>query len=130
MSLNTQIDNIVKQLFDGTLVSGLDLTRSATYRKSTPGSMNFSTGQLQESYVDVSIKLIARQFNTSEVAKSDGRIRTNDCEFMLRPLTGVELEDMQDDTIILDSKNYRVKSAEKRSLGDKDLVFVIHGEAL
>lgn len=130
MSLNTQLDGIIGQLFSNTLVAGLTLSESATYRKITVGALDYATQTYPETVVDTTVNIIKSDFDANEVAQSSGHILTTDVKFYVRPQTGVTLLAMKDDKIIYSGDTYNVESVEKKALGPTDMVFIIQGRAI
>lgn len=130
MTLNTTVDAIIESLFDNSLIPGLTLTQDATYNAVTAGTFNISTGAYTPSTSSTSIKLIDAEFLKGEIAGSNGQVLTEDSLFYVRPVSGVTLDAMKDDTITLGSKVYRVKEVERKALGSTRLCFIIRAEAM
>lgn len=130
MSLNATIDNIISSLFSDTLISGLTLTQDATYTSNVVSGQDLSTGTFTRSQTDTSIQLIQLDYSVGEVAASNGQILSDDSRFFIRPVSGVELTAMKDDTITLESKAYKVKAVREHALGSTKFCYEIQAEVL
>ena len=123
MGLNTVASNLISKTFDNTLVSGLTLGVSATWVKRTSGSYNPLTGVMTQTDTNVSINAVEMAYTTSEILASGGAIRNMDRRVLVKPVTGLDIEDASGDSITIGSRTYCVLSIDRGMLGDTELVW-------
>ena len=123
MGLNTVASNLISKTFDNTLVSGLTLSQSATWVKRPAGSYAPLTGVMSQTESNVSIDAIELAYTTSEILASGGSIRNMDRRVMVKPVTGLDIEDSAGDAITIGSRTYNVLSVSRSLLGTTELVW-------
>ena len=123
MGLNTVATNLISKTFANTLVSGLTLGVSATWVKRTAGTYNPLTGAMTQTDTNVSINAVEMAYNTSEILASGGAIRNMDRRVLVKPITGLDIEDANGDSITIGSRTYNVLSISRSMLGDTELVW-------
>jgi|TARA_R100001594_G_scaffold142372_2_gene189212 hypothetical protein len=125
MSINSNVDSIISSLMADTLVSGLTLTKSATYNKRVPGAYTPLTGAQALTDTTSTIKVVEKQYSASEVKQSNGYILESDKRFLLRPVSGVDPRDTVDDFLTISGRNYRIIECIQTSMGSTDLLWEV-----
>lgn len=124
MGLNTVASNLISKTFDNTLVSGLTLSRSATWVKRTAGTYTPLTGVVaSQTETNVTIKVIEQEYTTSEILASGGAISNMDRRIYVKPVTGVDVEDAVGDSITIGSRTQRIMSVSLIVLGTDELIW-------
>jgi hypothetical protein len=125
MGLNTVASNLINKTFSNTLVSGLTLSQTGTWVKRTAGTYTPLTGAIAtQSETDVSIKVIEQEYTTSEILASGASINNYDRKILVEPVTGVDIEDAVGDSITIGSRNHRILSVNRSTLGTDELMWV------
>ncbi len=124
MGLNTVASNLISKTFSNTLVSGLTLSRSATWVKRTAGTYTPLTGVVaSQTETNVTIKAIEQEYSTSEILASGGAISNMDRRIYVKPVTGVDVEDAVGDSITIGSRTQRIMSVSLIVLGTDELIW-------
>ena len=123
MGLNTVTSNLISKTFDNTLVSGLTLSQSATWVKRTAGTYNPLTGAITQTESNVSINAIEMDYTSSEILESGGAVRNMDRRVLVKPVTDLNIEDANGDSITIGSRTYTVLSINRTILGTTELVW-------
>ena len=123
MSLNTVASNLISKTFANTLVSGLTLSQSATLVKRTAGTYTPLTGAMTQTETNVSIDAVELAYSTSEILASGGSIRNMDRRIIVKPVTGLDIEDSAGDAITIGSRTYSILSVSRSLLGTTELVW-------
>ena len=122
MSLNAVIDNLVSDVFQNKLVSGLTITDSGTYRRVTTGTFDASTRTLSKTKDEIPINIIKSDSTSTE----DAQLRqSNTITFIVRPIEGVLPEQGIDDELVVGGVEYKVVNVSKASLGSTSLMYKI-----
>ena len=95
----------------------------ATWVKRTAGSYNPLTGVMTQTDTNVSINAVEMAYTTSEILASGGAIRNMDRRVLVKPVTGLDIEDASGDSITIGSRTYSVLSIDRGMLGDTELVW-------
>lgn len=125
MSVNSNVDSILDSLLSDTLVSGLTLTQSATFTKRIPGAYTPLTGAQAVTDTTSTVNVLTSSYSATEVYHSNGAILNTDRKFLLRPVSGVDITDLSDDTVTVDSRVYNIMSASQQSMGSTDLIWEV-----
>jgi hypothetical protein len=124
MGLNTVASNLISKTFANTLVSGLTLSKSATWVKRTAGTYTPLTGVVaSQTETNVTINVIEQDYTTAEVIASGGAISNMDRRILVKPVTGVDIEDAVGDSITIGSRTQRIMSASTIVLGSDELIW-------
>ena len=124
MGLNTVATNLINKTFDNTLVSGLTLSQSATWVKRPAGTYVPLTGAMSsQTESNVTINAVELAYTTSEILASGGAIHNMDRRLMVKPVTGVDIEDSAGDSITIGSRTFTVLSVSRSLLGTTELVW-------
>jgi hypothetical protein len=126
MSINAVVENIVDKVFDGTLVSGLDITRSGTYTRRTESSFNPTTGGRTVGSNGTTITVIDKG---NSFYYEDG-VQKKARKFLCKDFTGIDFSDISNDRVTIDSLEYKVVSVKPVRMGSTDLAYEIQGGAL
>jgi len=126
MSINAVVENIVDKVFDGTLVSGLDITRSGTYTRRTESSFNPTTGGRTVSSNGTTITVIDKG---NSFYYEDG-VQKKARKFLCKDFTGIDFSDISSDRVTIDSLEYKVVSVKPIRMGSTDLAYEIQGGVL
>jgi len=126
MSINAVVENIVDKVFDGTLVSGLDITRSGTYKRRTESSFNPTTGGRTVGSNGTAITVIDKG---NSFYYEDG-VQKKARKFLCKDFTDIDFTDISNDRVIIDSLEYKVVSVKPVRMGSTDLAYEIQGGAL
>jgi len=126
MSINAVVENIVDKVFDGTLVSGLDITRSGTYTRRTESSFNPTTGGRTVGSNGTTITVIDKG---NSFYYEDG-VQKKARKFLCKDFTDIDFTDISNDRVIIDSLEYKVVSVKPVRMGSTDLAYEIQGGAL
>jgi len=126
MSINAVVENIVDKVFDGTLVSGLDITRSGTYTRRTESSFNPTTGGRTVGSNGTTITVIDKG---NSFYYEDG-VQKKARKFLCKDFTDIDFTDISNDRVIIDSLEYKVVSVKPIRMGSTDLAYEIQGGAL
>jgi len=126
MSINAVVENIVDKVFDGTLVSGLDITRSGTYTRRTESSFNPTTGGRTVGSNGTTITVIDKG---NSFYYEDG-VQKKARKFLCKDFTGIDFSDISSDRVTIDSLEYKVVSVKPVRMGSTDLAYEIQGGAL
>jgi hypothetical protein len=126
MSINAVVENIVDKVFDGTLVSGLDITRSGTYTRRTESSFNPTTGGRTVSSNGTTITVIDKG---NSFYYEDG-VQKKARKFLCKDFTGIDFSDISNDRVTIDSLEYKVVSVKPVRMGSTDLAYEIQGGVL
>ena len=126
MSINAVVENIVDKVFDGTLVSGLDITRSGTYTRRTESSFNPTTGGRTVSSNGTTITVIDKG---NSFYYEDG-VQKKARKFLCKDFTDIDFTDISNDRVIIDSLEYKVVSVKPIRMGSTDLAYEIQGGVL
>ena len=121
MSLNTLASSLIEKVFDNTLPGGATVAASATYRVRSNPTFDPSTGSRSPDETDITISLIPK--NKSYYIQ-DG-VGRETLSFIAKPFSGVDLENVTKDVLVVDSQSYRVISVDRVQMGSTDLVFKI-----
>ena len=134
-ALNTLADDLLTKVFANTLVSAVELSVDATYKKVTTGAFNPSTGQVTKTEADVALKVIKRNEATIPFGGVGGSGEATNLatinessdylEFMVRPVTGVLPTQGIDDELTIDSKVYKIINVDSVNLGGNRLLYKI-----
>ena len=125
MSVNSNVDSILDSLLSDTLVSGLTLTQSATFTKRIPGAYTPLTGAQAVTDTTSTVNVLTSSYSATAVSPSNGAILNTDRKFLLRPVSGVDITDLSDDTVTVDSRVYNIMSASQQSMGSTDLIWEV-----
>ena len=124
MGLNTVASNLISKTFDNTLVSGLTLSQSATWVKRTAGTYTPLTGAMSsQTETNVTVNAIEMEYSTSEILESGGQVRNMDRRILVKPVTDVDIEDANGDSITIGSRTYTILSVSRSMLGSTELVW-------
>ena len=124
MGLNTVTSNLISKTFDNTLVSGLTLSQTGTWVKRTSGTYTPLTGAIAtQTETDVSINIIEQEYTTSEILASGGSINNMDRKILVKPVTGVAVEDAVGDSITIGTRTHRILSVSRTNLGADELLW-------
>tara|TARA_Y100001963_G_scaffold160024_1_gene267146 strand:+ start:3659 stop:4048 length:390 start_codon:yes stop_codon:yes gene_type:complete len=124
MGLNTVASNLISKTFDNTLVSGLTLSQSATWIKRTAGTYTPLTGAMSsQTETNVTVNAIEMEYSTSEILESGGQVRNMDRRILVKPVTDVDIEDANGDSITIGSRTYNILSISRSMLGSTELVW-------
>jgi len=124
MGLNTVATDLISKTFANTLVSGLTLSQSATWVKRPAGTYVPLTGAMtSQTEANVAIDAIELAYTTSEILASGGSIRNMDRRVMVKPVTGLDIEDSAGDSVTIGSRTYTVLSVSRSLLGTTELVW-------
>ena len=126
MSINAVVENIVDKVFDGTLVSGLDITRSGTYTRRTESSFNPSTGARSSSDSTTSIKVIDK----GNVFYYEDGVQKKARKFLCKDFTSIDFSDISNDRVTVDNIEYKVVSVKPVRMGSTDLAYEIRAGVL
>jgi len=126
MSINAVVENIVDKVFDGTLVSGLDITRSGTYTRRTESSFNPTTGGRTVGSNGTTITVIDKG---NSFYYEDG-VQKKARKFLCKDFTGIDFSDISSDRVTIDSLEYKVVSVKPIRMGSTDLAYEIQGGVL
>jgi len=126
MSINAVVENIVDKVFDGTLVSGLDITRSGTYTRRTESSFNPTTGGRTVGSNGTTITVIDKG---NSFYYEDG-VQKKARKFLCKDFTGIDFSDISNDRVTIDSLEYKVVSVKPVRMGSTDLAYEIQGGVL
>lgn len=126
MSINAVVENIVDKVFDGTLVSGLDITRSGTYTRRTESSFNPTTGGRTVGSNGTTITVIDKG---NSFYYEDG-VQKKARKFLCKDFTGIDFSDISNDRVTIDSLEYKVVSVKPIRMGSTDLAYEIQGGVL
>ena len=124
-TINSQALSVISKLFDNTLNKELSLSEDATYKKVEHSSFSPSTGQFTTTTTDTAIKIIKKSFSRFDVNQSNGAIDSNDIKAYIKPVSGLELSDMNDDLITYDGLDYKIKSLQKHTIGSDVLAIEV-----
>jgi len=126
MGLNTVASNLISKTFANTLVSGLTLSRSATWVKRTAGTYTPLTGAIaSQTETNVSVNVIEADYTSSEILASGGSINNMDRRIFVEPVTGVDIEDAVGDSVTIGNRTHRVLSVSRIVLGSDALLWDI-----
>jgi hypothetical protein len=124
MGLNTVASSLISKTFANTLVSGLTLSQTATWVKRPAGTYTPLTGVMaSQTLSNVTIDAIELAYTTSEILASGGSIRNMDRRVMVKPVTGLDIEDSAGDSITIGSRTFTVLSVSRSLLGTTELVW-------
>ena len=124
MGLNTVASNLISKTFDNTLVSGLTLSQTATWVKRPAGTYTPLTGAMaSQTESNVTVNAIEMEYNSSEILESGGQVRNMDRRSLVKPVSGVDVEDANGDSITIGSRTYTVLSVDRTMLGTTELVW-------
>ena len=124
MGLNTVATDLISKTFANTLVSGLTLSQSATWVKRPAGTYVPLTGAMtSQTEANVAIDAIELAYTTSEILASGGSIRNMDRRVMVKPVTGLDIEDSAGDSLTIGSRTYIVLSVRRVVLGTDSLIW-------
>ena len=124
MGLNTVASNLISKTFDNTLVSGLTLSQTATWVKRPAGTYTPLTGAMaSQTESNVTVNAIEMEYNSSEILESGGQVRNMDRRILVKPVSGVDVEDANGDSITIGSRTYTVLSISRSMLGTTELVW-------
>ncbi len=124
MGLNTVASNLISKTFDNTLVSGLTLSQTATWVKRPAGTYTPLTGAMaSQTETNVTVNAIEMEYTTSEILESGGQVRNMDRRILVKPVSTVDIEDANGDSITIGSRTYTVLSISRSMLGTTELVW-------
>ena len=124
MGLNTVASNLISKTFDNTLVSGLTLSQTATWVKRPAGTYTPLTGAMaSQTETNVTVNAIEMEYTTSEILESGGQVRNMDRRILVKPVSTVDIEDANGDSITIGSRTYTVLSISSSMLGTTELVW-------
>ena len=124
MGLNTVASNLISKTFDNTLVSGLTLSQTATWVKRPAGTYTPLTGAMaSQTESNVTVNAIEMEYNSSEILESGGQVRNMDRRILVKPVSTVDIEDANGDSITIGSRTYTVLSISRSMLGTTELVW-------
>ena len=124
MGLNTVASNLISKTFGNTLVSGLTLSQSATWVKRTAGTYTPLTGAIgSQTETNVTVNVIEQDYTTSEILASGGSINNMDRRILVKPVTGVDIEDSSGDSLTVGTRTHRILSVSRVVLGTDELVW-------
>ena len=124
MGLNTVASNLISKTFDNTLVSGLTLSQTATWVKRPAGTYTPLTGAMaSQTESNVTVNAIEMEYNSSEILESGGQVRNMDRRILVKPVSGVDVEDANGASITIGSRTYTVLSVDRTMLGTTELVW-------
>ena len=123
MGLNTVASSLLTKTFANTLVSGLTLSRSATWVKTTAGTFTPLTGGLSRTETNATINVIETDYTTTEIIASGGAILNTDRRILCEPVTGVTFENSTGDSLTVGTRTHRIMSVKRLVLGSDELVW-------
>ena len=124
MGLNTVASNLISKTFDNTLVSGLTLSQTATWVKRPAGTYTPLTGAMaSQTETNVTVNAIEMEYTTSEILESGGQVRNMDRRILVKPVSTVDIEDANGDSITIGSRTYTVLSISRSMLGTTESVW-------
>ena len=124
MGLNTVASNLISKTFDNTLVSGLTLSQTATWVKRPAGTYTPLTGAMaSQTETNVTVNAIEMEYTTTEILESGGQVRNMDRRILVKPVSTVDIEDANGDSITIGSRTYTVLSISRSMLGTTELVW-------
>ena len=124
MGLNTVASDLISKTFDNTLVSGLTLSQSATWVKRTAGTyVPLSGAMSSQTESNVTVNVIEKDYTTSEILASGGSINNMDRRLLVKPVTGVDIENAVGDDVTIGSRTHRILSVSRIVLGSDDLLW-------
>ncbi len=124
MGLNTVASNLISKTFANTLVSGLTLSKSATWVKRTVGTYTPLTGAIaSQTETNATVNIIEQDYTSSEILASDGSINNMDRRILVEPVTGVDIENAVGDSITIGSRTHRILSVSRVVLGSDELLW-------
>lgn len=123
MGLNTIASNLLTKTFANTLVSGLTLSKSATWTKTTAGTFTPLTGGLSRTETDTTINVVETDYTTSEILASGGAILNTDRRILCEPVSGVTFENAVGDSLTISSRTHRILSVNRKVLGSDELIW-------
>ena len=124
MGLNTVASNLISKTFDNTLVSGLTLSQTATWVKRPAGTYTPLTGAMaSQTETNVTVNAIEMEYTTTEILESGGQVRNMDRRILVKPVSAVDIEDANGDSITIGSRTYTALSISRSMLGTTELVW-------
>jgi len=124
MALNSVASNLISKTFANTLVSGLTLSKSATWVKRLAGSYTPLTGSVStQTETNITVNVIEQEYNTTEIEVSGGAITNMDRRILVKPVTGVDIEDSVGDSITVGSRTHRIMAVSRVVLGSDELIW-------
>tara|TARA_E500000331_G_scaffold358536_1_gene426333 strand:- start:1321 stop:1701 length:381 start_codon:yes stop_codon:yes gene_type:complete len=119
--LNSVVDKIVSDVFSGKLISGLDLTKTGTYKNVSTGAYTASSRTLSKTETEVPIEIIPQK----EKSDQFGGGQTDEIMFLVRPIDGVLPKQGIDDEVVIGGDTFKVRNVKQKSMGDTTLLYEI-----
>ena len=138
MAFNDDMVKLVLNVFDGSLIKGINVSIDGVYRSvRTSGSYSPISGTITRTTQDYNVKVIKKNEVAGTSDGSDSKSEVVDTkytsskrdflEFMITPISGVLPEQGIDDELILEDKTYKVMSIESKDLGPNKLIYILKG---
>ncbi len=124
MSINTQIEKIVKGVYDNTLIPGLTVTRSITIHSIARGGFVVSTGKNTGTATDYVVNAVLFDVTLKDISGSSGILEKGDLGLSIGRTQTVPSELTIDDEITLAGEKYNIISVRETNIGSTELIWL------
>lgn len=130
--INTLVQNTITKLFDGSLISSVELTTEITITVTTPGAYDPDTGTSVDTTTDYTVNAIVRRITNSDLAKTSKEV------FELGDLvitidqndSGAPSSLSTKETLEYNGETYKIIDVNPRNIGSDGLMWVVQARRL
>lgn len=120
------VQGILAQVFDGSLVSGMELQRGATHSSKGTPSYDVATGAATVSATSISRNVVIAEYRANEIFLSAGQILSSDRKIMIQEESG-KAAPKAGDTVTVGGETFRLERVKTLAIGATALAYECQG---